>query len=377
MGSSSKPQTVNNVTQYPTWMEKPMQENIGRANEIADQRDAAGYQGYSAENRIAGFNPAQTQAMEASRNFSGAWMPNMQSANGMLENSNFLAMQAAAAPTQNFSMNAAFAGPSAMVQAGNVAGANLTPYMSPWTNQVTRGALENLDMQRQSVQLQNADAATKAKAFGGSRQALLEAQTNQGFAKSASDLALNSAQQNYQNAQSMANTDISRNLQAQQMNQGAYNNMQQYNAQLAQQANQFNAGQSSGRDMDMRRFGLEAAQAMSGNAMSSAQLGSMLQSLGTNDINNLLTAGNMQQDQEQSVRDWNYGQWQNQQNFPLDNLGIRQGAITNTPYQPGSSTTQNITRNRTSGFLGGAQQGYGATNSWWGALAGGLLGAYG
>jgi hypothetical protein len=109
----------------------------------------------------------------------------------------------------------------------------------------------------------------------------------------------------------------------------------------------------------------------------------MLQSLGTNDINNLLTAGNMEQDQDQSLRDWQYQEWMNRQNYPLDNLAIRQGAITNTPSHAGESRTSMLTRNRGTGFVGGAQAGYGMAGgdsnpyAGWGALLGGLLGAYG
>lgn len=377
MGSSSKPQTVNNITQYPAWMEKPMQANIALANDIATQRDEAGYQRYNVNDRIAPMNDLQQQAIQRATNSSGSWAPFLQGAAGGLAQANDLAGQAATRPMNSYNMNAAYAGPSAMVQAQQLGGMNLQQYTNPWTDQVTRGALGQLDQQRQQVQMQNADQATKAKAFGGSRHGLLEGMTNQGFAKSASDLALNSAQQGYQNAQQMAMGDINRNLQAQGMNQSAVNQMNQYNAGMGQQANQFNAAQAQSADLAMRNFGLDAANTLGQNAGQWGNLASQYQQFNANDFNNLLTAGNMMQDQDQARRDWDFGQWQGAQNFPLENLGIRQSAVTNTPYTPGSSQTSMIHRNRTAGFLGGAQQGYGATNSWWGALAGGLLGAYG
>jgi hypothetical protein len=245
MGSSSKPQVVNTVANYPAWMEGPMKDNINRANDLAAARDAAGYQGYSAQDRIAGMNDLQRQAISNATNSAGSWSPFLQGAAGGLAQANDLAAQAATRPFNNYSMNAAYAGPSAMVQAGSVGGTNLQGYMNPWTDQVTRNALGNLDQQRQSVQMQNADQAAKAKAFGGSRHALLEAQTNQGFSKAAGDLSLNSMQQNYQNAQQMATGDINRNLQAQGMNQGAWNQQNQFNAGMAQDANRFNAGQAT------------------------------------------------------------------------------------------------------------------------------------
>jgi hypothetical protein len=377
MGSSSKPQTVNNITQYPAWMEKPMQVNIAEANRIADQRAQAGYQGYRPEDRIAGLNDHQRLAMDRATQMSGTWQPFLQQGAAGLAQANDLAGQAATRPMNTYDMNAAYAGPSAMVQAGSVGGTNLTQYMNPWTDQVTRNSLGQLNEQRQMTQLQNADQAAKAKAFGGSRHGLVDAQTNAAFSKSAADLSLNSMQQNYQNAQQMAMGDINRNLQAQGMNQGAINQMNQYNAGNAQQANQFNAAQRQSADMGMRQFGLDAANTLGQNASQWGNMASQFQQFGANDINNLMSVGNMAQDQDQLMRDARYQEWQAQQNFPLDNLNIRYGAITNTPYQPGNSQQSMIHRNRTAGFLGGAQQGYGATNSWWGALAGGLLGAYG
>lgn len=379
MGSSSKPQTVNNITQYPAWMEKPMQANIALANDIATQRDQAGYQRYSASDRIAPMNDTQQQAIQRATASAGSWQPFLQGAAGGLAQANDLAGQAATRPMNSYNMNAAYAGPSAMVRSGSLAGTNMQQYMNPWTDQVTRNALGNLDQQRQSVQMQNADQAAKAKAFGGSRHGLLEAQTNQGFAKSAADLSLNSQMQNYQNAQQMANTDINRNLQAQGMNQSAINQMNQFNAGMGQQANQFNAAQAQDADLAMRNFGLDASRVLGQNAGQWGNLASQYQQFNANDFNNLLTAGNMQQDHDQSIRDWNFGQWQGEQNFPLENLGIRQSAVTNTPYEPGSSRTSNITRNRTAGFLGGAYQGAqmgGQYGGGWGALLGGLAGGY-
>jgi hypothetical protein len=91
----------------------------------------------------------------------------------------------------------------------------------------------------------------------------------------------------------------------------------------------------------------------------------------------------MQQDNDQAFRDHTYQEWLNAQNFPLDNINIRYGAISNTPSHAGQSTSTPMYRNRTSGFLGGANSGYNAMGgnnnpyAGWGALVGGLLGAYG
>ena len=138
-------------------------------------------------------------------------------------------------------MQAATAGPSALVQAGHLGQVDLGSYMNPFTDLVTNNALGKLEEQRQTQNLSNADAAAKANAFGGSRHGVVESMTNQGFAKQGADLSLNAAQSNFLNAQNMAQTDLSRNLQGQMANQQGHNAMAQFNAGLGQQAGLTNA----------------------------------------------------------------------------------------------------------------------------------------
>jgi hypothetical protein len=261
------------------------------------------------------------------------------------------------------------------VQGQNFLQANVGAYMNPYTDLVTRNALGNLEESRQMQNLTNADAAAKAKAFGGSRHGVVEGMTNAGFAKQAGDLSLNAANQNFLNAQGLIQADQNRNLQAQGMNQGAFNQMAQYNAGLGQQANLFNAQQGMQGDLAMRQFGLDAAGRLQAGAGMDASLAGQYQGMNANDINNMMRAGDTLQDQDQMHRDFAYQEWLNQQNFPIDMLNMRFSAINNTPYQPGSSTSQPIYRNRMGGFLGGASAGsaFGVP----GAILGGLLGGFG
>jgi hypothetical protein len=388
MGSSSKPSTTTTVNEYPDWLEKPMIENIGLVNQYADGELRQGYQGYDGE-RIAGFNPYQERAFQNIGANQGMWQPFLQSASDNLSQSNALALGAAQSAGANSFINPAYAGPGTMgqikdVQAGTLAGANLSPYMNPYQTHVTDNALGKLEQQRQVQNLANADAATKAKAFGGSRHGVVEAQTNAGFAKQAADTALQGANSNFLNAQSTAQTDLARQFQAGLANQQNFSNMGQFNAstandmakhnaQLAQQGAMFNAGNAG----NMASIQLQAADALRNNSQGAAGLGSMYQNLFANDNNNLMTAGNQMQDQSQAINDLGYQEWMNRQQFPFDMLNYRMGAVTQTPYQPGQSQTTPLYRNRTAGFMGGAQSGYGMTGSGWGALVGGLLGAYG
>lgn len=360
-GSQPRTQTTVSQVQYPEWLEGPMRENIGRANQLADERDAAGYQSYNAQDRIADFNDLQLNALEMARNSVGNWTPLMQQG----VNATTQGQNTAANIAQTGGVNAAYAGPGALVQDRGFLGANMAGYMNPYTDLVTQNALGNLEEARQVQNLNNADAATRANAFGGSRHGVVEAQTNAGFAKQAGDLALNAANQNFMQAQQQFNTDANRNLQAQGMNQVSWNQANQYNAGLAQQANLAGAQNRLAAAGQLGQYGGQLA-----------NLAGQYQGLQSNDLNNLFQAGGILQEQDQLGRDFAYQEWLNQQNYPIDNLNLRFSAINNTPYQPGSSMSSPIYRNRSAGFLGGASAGFGMAGIP-GALIGGLLGGFG
>jgi hypothetical protein len=105
------------------------------------------------------------------------------------------------------------------VQAGSSLDQNMQQYMSPYTQAVTDQSLKDLERSRQMQQQQTSAQATAAKAFGGSRQGIAEAETNRAYGENAARLV---AQQNaaaFQNAQQTSQADLARQMQAQQLNQ--------------------------------------------------------------------------------------------------------------------------------------------------------------
>lgn len=369
-GSQPRTQTTVSQVQYPEWLSEPMQENIARANELASQREQQGYQSYNPSDRIAGLNDLQLNALQLARDSAGAWTPMLQQG----VNATVAGQNTAADIARSGGVNAAYAGPGALVQDKSFLNANMAGYMNPYSDLVTRNALNNLEESRQVQQANIADQFARAKAFGGSRQGLVEGQTNAAFAKQAGDVALNAANQNFMQAQQQFNTDANRNLQAQGMNQASWNQANQYNAGLAQQANLANAQNRLAAAGQLGQYGGQMA-----------NLASMYQGLQSNDLNNLFNAGGIMQEQDQLGRDFAYQEWLNAQNFPLENLNLRFAAVNNTPYQSPTSTSSPIYRNRTAGFLGGAGAGAGLAGAlgasgpvgWGLAGLGGLLGAFG
>lgn len=121
---------------------------------------------------------------------------------------------------------------------------DIAAYMNPYTENVINTSLSALDKQRQGALNNNADAALRSSAFGGSRAAIQDAVTNSQFASRGAELAANLQNQNFQQAQAALQADQQRNLQAQLANQQA--------GLQASQANQ-------GKDLNVANLGLSAA----------------------------------------------------------------------------------------------------------------------
>lgn len=99
-------------------------------------------------------------------------------------------------------------------------GGNLEQYMNPYRSQVIDTTMDALDRQRQIQQQQNAASAVNAGAFGGSRQGVVEAETNRAFADQAAQTMASLNAQGFDTAASLQQADADRALQAQLANQG-------------------------------------------------------------------------------------------------------------------------------------------------------------
>lgn len=121
------------------------------------------------------------------------------------------------------------------VTAGSFLNQNIQDYINPYTKAVTDVSLADLERSRQLEQQRTAAQATAAKAFGGSRQGVAEAETNRAYGENAARLI---AQQNaaaYASAQQAAQADLARQMQAEQLNQAKDIGVTQQSLQLAGQ----------------------------------------------------------------------------------------------------------------------------------------------
>jgi hypothetical protein len=121
------------------------------------------------------------------------------------------------------------------VTAGSFLNQNLQAYMNPYTQAVTEQSLSDLERSRQLEQQRTAAQATAARAFGGSRQGVAEAETNRAYGENAARLLAQQNAQAYQAAQQASEADLARSMQAQQLNQAQDLATTQQSLQLAGQ----------------------------------------------------------------------------------------------------------------------------------------------
>ena len=171
----SKGKSTTTTTTDPAQMAM-YQDLYGKAKGIASQPFVP-YTGA----RVAGFNPDQLQGFDATRNIfdqSMGYNPRSQL--------NTLA-------TQN---------------APSLLNTDMGAYQNPFQTQVIDNTLGDLNRARQMQIQSDQDAAIGRGAFGGSRSALLEAETNRNFADRAGNIAANLRSQGYDRATNLAGMDI-------------------------------------------------------------------------------------------------------------------------------------------------------------------------
>ena len=153
-----------------------------------------------------GYSPAQAQAAQLNR--------------GSIQNVNAAGVTGSQVAQEAFGSIA----PSAKANIRDVAptsflNQNIQSYMNPYTQAVTERSLRDLERSRQLEQVQTSAQATAAKAFGGSRQGVAEAETNRAYGENAARLVAQQNAAGYEAAQRASEADLGRQMQAQQLNQ--------------------------------------------------------------------------------------------------------------------------------------------------------------
>lgn len=305
---------------------------------------------------VAGFTPMQAQAM---RNLENYKPPS--GAAGMSTDLYSRALKAGEYDAGVFANQ--FRGPAAY-QAGQfgvrdvgvgsfiqpgTAEAYMSPYQQAVTNVEKREAMRASDIMRQQQQAQ----AVQQGAFGGSRQAIVEAERQRNLGQQLGDIQARGSQSAFQQAQQQFNAEnLQAGLQAQLANQQAYQQAQQ----AREQSRQFGYGQGMTSAQLAAQYGLSAQQLSEqsrqfgadlrlkglAQAQQAAALKGQLeqqefaQQMGL--MGQQMDVGTKQQQYEQARLNQVIQDYATQQQYPFIQLGTLSNMLRGLPMQ--ASTTQ-------------------------------------
>jgi hypothetical protein len=359
--------TSTQVVDLPDWAKPTAQKQLGLAEATTDinknpfqsfggVKDASGKQvGFDPSKVVAGMDPLQQQAYQGAGGMqtspqlgmaSGLAGTAAQRALGMnYDPGQFGFLQAQAPNLRGFQMGPAERVSTQSFRQPGAAEAYMDPYMQNVVDIQQREAQRAADI----AGTQRGAQAVASGAFGGSRQAIMDAEAARNLSQQKGDIQARGLQSAFQNAQQQFNAEQGYGLQAQQANQGAGLTVGQQNlaAKLgiqqlgagqnlqAQLANQQQAMEAQRLGEQSRQFGgslgLQGLQA----AMTGAgQLGALgQQEFGQQrDILNLQNQfGGQQQAQDQALLNAEAQNFAAQQRYPYQQLEFMSNILRGTP----------------------------------------------
>jgi len=294
-GGESQPTTQTQTTDLPDWAKPYAKDAMAKGAALTDVNQNP-YQTYGGE-RIAGFTPMQQQAQQGAAN--------MQPAEQLGLGSGLAGIAGLGALGTNY-------------QGGNFSGGRFgnrqaSQYMSPYIEQSMQPQLREAERASQVLGTQQNAQAVGAGAFGGSRNAIMNAERERNLGMLQGDIRAKGYQSAYEQAANQFNQDASRGMQAQ---------------QLGEQSRQYGAG-----------LGMQGLQTALQSAGQLGQLGQVQygQQMGINQLQNQY--GGQQQQQAQRPLDMAYQDFLNQQNYPYKQLGFMSDLIRGLPLGQKSTST--------------------------------------
>lgn len=121
------------------------------------------------------------------------------------------------------------------VTAGSFLNQNIEKYLNPYTENVIDIGAADLERARQQARTVDAAKAAGAKAFGGSRQALTEAETNRAYDENTARMIASQRAGAFDAATRLSEADLARGMQASQLNQAKDIGVTQQAMQMAGQ----------------------------------------------------------------------------------------------------------------------------------------------
>ena len=423
--------TVRNLT-FPEQLQPYAESLMGKTQDLIDKD----YQTYD-YNRVAEFDPMQLQAQQAAANlgpakqlglgtqmaglagaragelsydpttFDGSYSPttftNQFTAPSQYNNTTFAADKLSGfGGTTKEASTQSFTDPATTLGGQSTA----AKYMSPYTQNVTNIQTREADRLAGIEATKRGAAAVGAGAFGGARQAIMDAEAARNLATQKGDITAKGQQDAYQQAMAQFNAEQGYGLTAQQANlqaglQSALANQQQglTAQQLSEQSKQFGYGQQMTAAQQAAQYGLAAQQAQEQAKQYGANLGmtaqqaaeqskqfganlglqgiqQQLAAAGTmgqlgqtqfgqekDAINAQANAGAQRQALDQAKKDVDYGDFQRQQQYDYQQLGFMSDLLRGAPMGNMTSTLYAAPPSSLSTAAGLATTGYGLSRA--------------
>jgi hypothetical protein len=341
--SKGKTTTVQEAS-LPAFQEQQFKELFGAARGVA-QQPFLPYTGPM----VAGFSPDQLRQFQATRGMfeSGMGYDPTQALQGMAQDQFKPTIQPVTgfeAPTIEATQapGAAQIGPVSTPQFRGLLSQDIGAYQSPYQQQVIDLAMGDIQRQADIARTGAQERAIRAGAFGGSRSAIIESESQRPYAEQMARTSADLRQRGYEQAQAAAQSDLARQQQL-----GMFGSEQQQQralqqAQLGQQAGIFGAELGQQRRMQQAQLqqqrqmgGLDiagrAALAQPSLEMQARQQragllgglqGQQIQQLGL-----LGGAGAQQQALQQRAIDAQRGEFQRALGYPQQQIGLLQAGM--------------------------------------------------
>lgn len=185
---------VSISTQSPQYLQDAYQYNLGRANNVSQLMPVRQFSPFTGD---------QQRAFDMNRQYA-------QNPSGINTTNDAIGMAQQVGQYQPM-----------QVQAGSFLNGNMSAYMNPYTQSVTDFAMADLNRAREMAMGSNSASATRAKAFGGDRHALVDAETNRNYLQQAGQLSAGLNNQAFNVGANLMQSDLQRSMQGQMANQNA------------------------------------------------------------------------------------------------------------------------------------------------------------
>lgn len=330
--------TTQNVVNVPEYIRPYVESTLGRAQALTT---GAQYQPYDPSQRFAEATPMQQQSYDAAAQLG----PSQQLGQATGAAQQAITQAGTAGVDASNLMNTAlgYGGAAAglgaqynqaATDAGTV-GSFMSPYMQNVVDIQKQEAIR--DYQKQVPELQA--AATRAGAYGGSRQAIMQAEGQRNLMQNLGDIQGRGQQAAYEQAlQSM-----------------------QFGSQMGLQGLQTGL-QGVGQGINAAQLGLQGAGTMLQGAGTLGQLGQTEfgQRTGTIELQNAL--GTQQQQQQQQLKDFDYQQYLDELNFPYTQLAFMSDMTRGLPVSQSAQTVYQQQPSSNAQLLGAGLQAFGYLN---------------